>query len=100
MATPERQKVVMVPYPGRDLAIVSLFFTLLLPIIGPLLGYGIAKTGTNETHDANLEPIGIQKFSLAFAAIVFTLEFLGGAMVFLFITGILTGFLEAIRAAF
>ena len=59
MSNENHTKVVDIPYPGRDVAILSLFFMPIIPIIGIIL----AKYSMTETRQRGYSCIGIQKVS-------------------------------------
>lgn len=57
MSNVNHTKVVNIPYPGRDVAILSLFFIPFLPLIGLVL----ARHSIAETKKRGYSEIGIQE---------------------------------------
>jgi len=79
----------MIPYPGRDLAILSILVAFAIPILGPVIGFFTAKAGIEEAKARGYSQIGIHRFAYGFGAILFLIQLLGVLLVILKANGVL-----------
>lgn len=69
-------RIVMIPYPGRDLAILAIIVAFVIPILGPVIGFFTAKAGIEEARVRGYSQIGIHRFAYGFGAILLLIQLL------------------------
>lgn len=75
MTTDNPHRITTAPYPGRDLAIISLLLTfLMIPILGSYMGLVAAKTSIKETNEVFLESTELQLFAKKMAQLFLCLQ--------------------------
>lgn len=84
MSSENHTKVVTIPYPGRDLAILSLCFLLFAPVIGFIL----ARQAIDEARARDYSQIGIQRAAYALNGLMIILQLL------LILAGVLLGWFD------
>lgn len=67
-------RIVMIPYPGRDLAILAIIVSFVIPVLGPIIGFFTAKAGIEEARVRGYSQIGIHRFAFSLSGILFALE--------------------------
>lgn len=87
-------KMVNIPYPGRDLAILSLLFTFFIPLLGPFIGWIAARFSLKESDDRGYREIGIQKAAFLISTLMLLIQMLV-VLYFAIFTNIFTDILTA-----
>lgn len=77
----------MIPYPGRDLAILSILVAFAIPILGPVIGFFTAKAGIEEAKARGYSQIGIHRFAYGVGAILLLIQVLVILLIVLKING-------------
>ena len=81
MVTDNPHRITTAPYPGRDLAIISLLLTFLMfPLVGTYMGLVAANTSIRETKALFLDSTELQLFAKKMAQLFLVLQIIGAVV--------------------
>jgi hypothetical protein len=84
----------MIPYPGRDLAILAIIIAFVIPLLGPVIGFFTARAGIEEARTRGYGQIGIHRFAYGFGAILLLIQLLCVLLLVLNATGFFSSLLS------